>query len=417
VTFRKHLFHALGSCIVAFLVYTAVNMVAIRYLDDRNGVMNGELLPNSDHWPVARQILSGQELTNFRYPPGFALYIAAAVESRERFGGTYFIWRLIQDSVSTAVTAFLIMSVVVTLTGSLWLGWSASIVLLYNVAYSAGTASDLAMASFLPWFFGGLFLLVQALRDRRKATIEGFAAGVVIAISGFIRPDILLFLPFVGALIFAWGRLWRRAGGAGCRPRVACVGRTIAVALLGFCLVSIPWMIYATVRSGSLVLYSTGFVPSHIDGMSKFPDNPVSEAFARLPHGTNSILEVVKMHTCLIRLHPAEWIALWIRKIWQPWYMSISGRWDLILGFQTLSLLLPVLAGIFLWVKDKGTDFAVVLALGVIAYFWLVTLSVLSINRYMVPAYPFLGMFAGYAAYHWLQGKRPAKKELPSSPS
>ena len=389
---------------LAALVYFGINLLAIQYMDERNGVFDGNLSPHGNHWPVAQQIMHGEALTNFRYPPGFSIYLIAAVKAAELWGGSYFFWRLMQDCLSTVVTSLLITTLMSRFIDSAWVIWGANILLIYNLTYTAGTASDLVMASFLPWFYGGLLLLIQSLQDgSKKQAAHAFLAGILLALSGFIRPDILLFLPFL-TLVFPLAiflqriRLIQRFPAAS--SNLACFSH----ALLGFGVILVPWIVFSSMRSRSLVVYSTGFVFSHIDGMSRFPGNPVSEAFRMLLLNLSPValfriklVDVISMHYRLINQYPWDWIVLWLQKIWHPWYASDSERWNVILLMQTLLILPAVLSGSCLWWKTRGLDLAFIIALSTIIYFWLVSLAVLSINRYMPPVYPFLGMFAGLA--------------------
>jgi hypothetical protein len=157
---------------IAALVYMSVNLLAIGYIDEgisvqRTGedtvhdiVVKNQILPNTDHWPIAYQIIDGQQLSDFRYPPGFAIYMAAAVKAAENWGGSYFFWRLVEDCFSTAGTTVVVMLLMLRLSDSVLVALGAIASLLYNLSFSAGTARDLAMASFLPWFYGGLLLFV-----------------------------------------------------------------------------------------------------------------------------------------------------------------------------------------------------------------------------------------------------------------
>jgi hypothetical protein len=132
--------------------------------------------------------------------------------------------------------------------------------------------------------------------------------------------------------------------------------------------------------------------------MSRFPDNPVSQAFSRLQGTGQSIKDVVKTHVSLIRQYPMASAYLWIDKLWRPWYGSLSGRWDWVFGAQSLILLPLVVMGLWFWLTQRGIDFAFVMASSVIVYFWVISLAVVSVNRYMPPTYPFLGMFVGFGA-------------------
>ena len=390
------------------MIYLGINLLAIQYMDERNGVVAGRLSPYSNHWPMARQIMEGQRLTNFRYPPGFPIYIVAVFKAGERWGGSYFFWRLVQDCLSTAATNLIITALMLRLTNSVWVAWGANIFLIYNLTYSAGTASNLVMASFLPWLYGGLLLLVQAVQVENdiQAAVRAFLAGILIAISGFFRPDILVLLPFL-TLTFWVPRFLQHFDLF--RPTVIPAGcfriTRFRSALLGFGLILIPWIVFTSVRSGFVVIYSTNFAFSHIDGLTRFRGNQVSEAFRRLASNLSTdevhsfpVRDVIAMHYALIKKYPFDWIVLWLQKVLRPWYASDSQRWDTILALQTLLIVPAILYGAYVWWKNRGLDLAFMIALSIIAYFWLLSLTVLSINRYMPPVYPFLGMFAGFAA-------------------
>jgi hypothetical protein len=377
-------------------------------MDERNGVIGGNLAPNSDHAPVATLIMTGEALTVFHHPPGFALYIISAVKMSEGLGASYFFWRLVQDCLSTGLTAILTMSLMLRLSESVWVSWGSIFLLLYNLSYSAGTAADLAMASFLPWFLGSLLLLVEALQHaEQRANVYSFLAGIVLAISGFIRPDILLYLPFLAVVLACLSRVSRLPQKSHKKDLALIRSRLLFIALLGFAVALLPWVAYASSRSGSFVIYSTNFVSSHLHGMLQFPGNPVSAKFRELG-AESSLSDVLRLHFSLMQTNFADELRLWAQKLWQPWYCSQTGRWNLVLGGQTLLIVPFVVAGLVFWLRQRGLDLGFAVAFSVIGYFWLITMAVLSINRYMPPAYPFLGMFAGISAQRlWpvLRGK------------
>jgi hypothetical protein len=404
--------------LLAALVYMSVNLLAIRYVDKGDSVrrhsegpvhasvVNNPVFPNSDHWPIVQQILANQHLSDFRYPPGFAIYMVVALKASEHLGGSYFFWRLIEDSFSTAATTLFVIALMLKLTDSNWIGLAATVLLLYNLTYSAGTVWDLAMASFLPWFYGALLLLISGIQSQRKraATVRFFISGSLIGVSGFIRPDILLFLPFISVILWIHNALQTRK----VIPRTLGSSesqnfRLFLAAFAGFGLILAPWVVFTSMRSGAFVVYSTNFLPSHLDGLSRIPGNSVSETFAKVSPDLKTLRDVFGMHYALIRAYPSDWATLWLRKIVRPWYASDSGGWNGILAAQSLFILPSVAYGMYLWWKKRGLDLAIVFALGVIIYFWLISISVLSINRYMPPVYAFLGVFVGAATRKWTQ--------------
>jgi hypothetical protein len=425
--------HIAVAMVFAIVVYLSISLFAFQFMSEGNGVIGGKLVPNDDHWPVAQELMAGTGLTKFSYAPGFSVYIVAAVQAAERWGGSYYLWRLVQDCLSTGITAVLLMKLMQRLTSSRLAGWGAILAFLYNLTYSAGTSADLAMASFMPWFSGGLLLLVDGLQKRLKKTTGGgfsaLLAGILLSLSGFIRPDILLFIPFLATIWFLIRSFARFRPSA----QFVCTGRkperfVFAMAAGGFCLVLLPWIIYASVRAGTVVIYSTGFVRSHIDGMIRFPSNSASETFLRnwpqmyrphirqtqVPRETNllvakpmSLSEVLRVHFYVVQTYPVDYARLWAEKLWRPWYASDSRRWNLLLGVQSMLILVLFVPGVYLWLCRRGLDLNFSIAIGVISYFWLVALAVVSINRYMPPVYPFLGMFIGYGAHVlWLERRK-----------
>src|SRR6266481_4428226 len=87
--------HILFAPLVASVFYFAVGVFAFQFMDERNGVVGGTLLPNRDHWPAGNDMLAGHRATFL--PPGFYYYMLVAVKASEHLGGSYFFWRLVQD--------------------------------------------------------------------------------------------------------------------------------------------------------------------------------------------------------------------------------------------------------------------------------------------------------------------------------
>src|SRR5262249_18694495 len=146
--------------------------------------------------------------------------------------------------------------------------------------------------SFLPWFFGSLVLLIQAIQGRPRVDFRAVLSGVTLAISGFIRPDILLFLPFFGSVLALSSYMSRFTGIRMARIDGYIAGKVLCLALVGFTITILPWAVYTSSRSGSLVLYSTAFISGHLAGMARFPGNSVSEALRPLMGTLGSLLDV-----------------------------------------------------------------------------------------------------------------------------
>ncbi|HML00474.1 MAG TPA: glycosyltransferase family 39 protein [Acidimicrobiales bacterium] len=246
--------------------------------------------------------------------------------------------------------------------------------------------------------------------------------GALIGIDALIRPQaILLVIPFGLALWFrshqverqddtvaasrvAAGRT-RRAGG---RQR-AVVG-LCAVMVVAYGVTISPWEIWVKVRTGDTVALSNSGPSAFINGMAIDLDPHDERGHVPLPAGVLALEKRVLAHqrslTSMTKIasymghqlaaYPAPVLELLAIKAARSFYGTNSFSHETLIAVIQIPYLALMIAGLVLaWRSGGMRRWMAVFAIAVVVYVWLVTISVLSIVRYMGPG---LGLFVPFAA-------------------
>ena len=340
--------------------------------------------------PVARRIAAGLGPTlapgvpATQYPPGYPLLLAASFAAG----------RLVGVSESTAAVALGVVAsgaaavLLFALASRVW-GLRAAL-----VAPLAWTTYPLALwltkqpgseLPFLVSLLAGLALAWRAVEGRRVA--QAAAAGLVLGGAMLVRP-IAIGVPLVVAAAAV------SVSGARAAALAAALVCGAAVAVL-------PWELWVWSRTGDVVLLSTGGLPSMRDGLlfdagSKAYRDAIdlppraAAVMAELRPGVSaarSVGDVGRAVAAAWRTRPLGTAELVGVKAARSWYATDSGRHERpLLWLQVAYVVLAAAGGAGAWWR-RGAPRA--LALGVAAlvvYFWAMTIVVLSIVRYMVPA-------------------------------
>lgn len=248
------------------------------------------------------------------------------------------------------------------------------------------TKQPMSEIPFMVFFYIMIYLFLKQIKFN-KTSLYFFFPGLLLGIAILIRP-IALGCSIVFTLILLL--LFKR--------KIAAIfwlnfGIIIAIA---------PWIYFIYYKTGDIILVSSNLAPSMIDGWT-FAGNPVEshrlafhapldlkawmEGFYRRCATRVSTTEVT---TCLLecfREDPGAGIKLLLWKGLRAWYGTNSGRWEN--GIILMQLIyLPFLAssGVMAWRRRGGVRQAALVVFLLLLYFWSITVVVLSIVRYLVPA-------------------------------
>jgi 4-amino-4-deoxy-L-arabinose transferase-like glycosyltransferase len=353
--------------------------------------------------PTARQILKGNGPVladgspMIRYPPGYPFLLAGVFVVAGAFG--------VSEASVLALVSVAAFGLAVLLLAEIALRcWPWPRALLCPLAFATYplalwvTRQALSEMAFLPALYACLFVFFLSLRQRGAGLQPGLASGFMAGVAFLIRPVAIgLSLLLAGLVLLGVGkkRLIPRIGLA----FVIVAGSLAAVA---------PWQLWIHAKTGKFRLSdglgakgrNTGPIR---DGLTFFAEG--SKAY-RLPIRISADLaelENVMMERApqlgslrdvavLLREQweerPAAVTELLSRKALRSWYGTDSVRHEwLIVAIQVLYAI-PLLAGVRGTWKSGGVSSRglVCASIALIAYFWGMTVLVLSIVRYMVPA-------------------------------
>jgi 4-amino-4-deoxy-L-arabinose transferase-like glycosyltransferase len=240
---------------------------------------------------------------------------------------------------------------------------------------------------FLVLFVAAWLLLARALENKR--VWGGIAAGLVMGGAALVRPAVL-FLPALFAVLL----LIRARGGAG-------RGRLGVLFLAAFLAAIAPWVIAASVGAGRFILMSDGGLPSVVDGatfgvrknatpLRPDLDPEITALMARLRAREAALVStpaVVRAFAGEARRDPRAFGKLAALKAARAWYGTQAIRHERIILAVQLAYLVLGAAGLA-WAafrrRAPGRQLGVLVA--IIGYFYVVTIMVVPLLRYMIPA-------------------------------
>jgi len=365
---------------------------------------------------VAQNLLDGKGLVTSDgkiasdYPPGFPVYLAAHFYLADRLA-------LARDSLITA-TNILLMSL-----SCLLVGWIAESLFTRNIA----AVSAVLWATYLfnlwlvkqpnsevPFIFLFYLAICFFLRGVSSPKIVWFAlVGLLLGLAALIRP-IILFLPFVLAVLLLLYREIRL------RHRLSCAALIIAA----FLVVILPWEAKLGLQTGRLVPLSTNGPASILDGLTFATKTGKGGDHAWVPahvqtlaqrvrenqHSLHTTGEVIGFMFSQMLNDPGSVIEMGILKTARSWYGTNAMWHERPVAIIQLVYLLLIAPGIYLaWQRFPTKRFLCLSLLATVLYFWGMTVIVLSILRYMVPAIGFLLIFAAVSLDTILARRTPAE--------
>ena len=359
-----------------------------------------------DYAPQVASLLAGTGFVSadggplYRYPPMFPLLLA----------GSYRIADVL--SVNRGGITFLASALLI----------AASSVIIFAIARSFFTASAAFLSAvvfashphvlylllmpmsetpFMVFLFGSLLCLLKAFSDRKgHLSHYAIACGVLLGLAMLTRP-IAVLLPGVFAIsMMLWGQPKPRAKFVFCLLFVSTVSLVIS-----------PWEVFLYKKRHEVVLLSSGGVPGLRDGLSfnnktvrqklelpKDVEQLSNEAWVRDRSFATS-RDIKQFLLEKLRQKPTAVAELFALKAVRAWFGTDSQDPRLELINKVLLIVYgPVVGlGLFSYWRDRKGELALPKTIVLlVCYFWFMTILVLSIARYMVPAVGLLLIFAAY---------------------
>lgn len=350
--------------------------------------------------PVAQNILKGKGLINqdgklaSDYPPGYPVYLAANFRLADLLGVARGSMIIATNILLMAMSCLLVLRVaesvfnqqVAVFSAILWVTY------LFNLWLVKQPNSEVP---FILLFYTALWFFLRGVNHCRQASFV--TAGALLGVAALVRP-IALFLPFMLVLLLLL------------QPSIA-LGRRFVYALsvvLMFVIVILPWEIKLKSDTDHIVPLSTNGPSSMLDGltfaakMGKEGDRAwVPGAVERLAwhirenqRSLHTVGDVAQFMAAQARKDPAAVIEMGLMKTLRCWYGTNAMWHERPTALIQAAYLLLAIPGIWLARRRFPEKHFLSLSLLVIViYFWAMTVMVLSILRYMVPAMGILLMF------------------------
>ena len=347
--------------------------------------------------PVARNLLRGEGLTladgqlAVRYPPGYPILLAAV------FG----LGQLTGVAESVVLSLFVLLCLGGTavflylLARDLWGHWWGFGPVLAWITYPFVLWLGKQPNSEIPFllFLYGSFYIFWYLITGEASWYSSLLSGVLLGIAMLIRPA-AIGLPVLLAVI-----LWFSRPDKAIRSRLAAIG----LLLIGVSAIILPWEIWVYRQSNEVILLSKGGEASIRDGLTfaantkgyrediLIPDNVqgltddlLGQAQSGQMGRLQNILTVLGQE---FRLRPLDVISLYAFKALRSWYATDSGRFEMPSIFlQGLYFVAIIVSSGKSWQQGGRVRQMAAAAWLILGYFWFMTIAVLSILRYMLPA-------------------------------
>ncbi len=350
--------------------------------------------------PVAHNILNGKGLIDqdcklaSDYPPGFPLYLAANFRLADLLGVSRDSFVIVTNVLLMALSCLLVLRVaelvfnqrVATISALLWITY------LFNLWLVKQPNTEVP---FILLFYSAIWFFLRGINHGRLASFV--TVGALLGVAALVRP-IALFLPFVLVLLLLL------------QPSIALGSRLVGAfsIVLMFLIVISPWEIKLKSETNHVVPLSTNGPSSMLDGLTfaakvgkagdrAWVPSSVEMLAGRVRENQRSLHtvgQVAEFMAVEARKDPLAVIEMGLMKIVRSWY-GTNAMWHerptaLIQAFY----LLLAIPGIWLAHRRFPEKLFLILSLlAIVIYFWAMTVVVLSILRYMVPAIGILLMF------------------------
>ncbi len=347
--------------------------------------------------PVARNLLRGEGLTlpngqlAVRYPPGYPILLAAVFALAEVTGMAEKVVLSLFLLFCLGGTAIFIYLLARDLWGHWWGFVPAFTWLTYPFVLWLGKQPN-SEIPFLPFLYGSFYTFWYVI-TRRGAWYSPLLSGVLLGIAMLIRPA-AIGLPVLLAII-----LWFSLPDKAIRPRLVSIG----LLLIGVLLIILPSEVWVYSQSNEVILLSKGGEASIRDGLTFAANKKGYREDILIPGNvqllTDDLLgyaqsgQMGKLQNILtvlaqeFRLRPMDVISLYAFKALRSWYATDSGRFEMPSIFlQGLYFVAIIVSSGKSWQRGGRARHMAVAAWLILGYFWFITIAVLSILRYMLPA-------------------------------
>ena len=364
---------------------------------------------NPDYWrfykPVGQSIADGNGFRTpegdpaVRWPPGFPILLAGTFKLADAVG-------IAQDA---AVRGFLICCfglTAVLLFRAAELMWGILLGLVVPVLWMTYpfalwlNKQANSEVPFMTIFSACLVVFLTLYIEQRSSYILYVACGVLAGLAMLIRPAALGLGVLMAGLI-----LWRLR-------TIPLTKRLMLVALLlvGNLVIVLPWQFWVNTHTSRVAVLSTGGVPSIIDGLT-YAVNPTQDregisAPAESEQVQREVLnrqdelrtlsDIASLMVSQSKEHPVGVLQLLVAKAARSWYGSDEKTTyeRYVLLAQAFYLAMSVWALRATWFEGGVKRDIVLVVVTLVLYFWAMTVLVLSILRYMLPAMALLLLLA-----------------------
>jgi hypothetical protein len=249
---------------------------------------------------------------------------------------------------------------------------------------------------FLVFFYGAFVLFWITLK--KMSAIPAFFVGILMGFSMLIRPIA------IGAVFVLSLGLWLVKTDITRTTRLT----LIAVMLLGNLVIVFPWEAWVFSRTGRIVLLASNDIQSLVDGLTfALPDQgtdrtirasddltEIMQIIDAKMNRSHSLMEIVSIQMEQFLMRPATMAKLYAFKAARAWYATNTGRYETaLLAMQGFYLAVLTISSFCAWRLNASATKAAVCVWIMVFYFWGMTITVLSILRYMVPAIGLLMIF------------------------
>ncbi len=347
--------------------------------------------------PVAENILNGKGMIDpsgklgTLYPPGYPVFLAGAYDLADSLG---------MERIRLIVSLnLLLMSL-----GCLLVFWTAETIFNTRIALlSAGLwitylfnlwliKQPNSEVPFIPLFYGAVYCIVRAIQGQGVGLVV--AAGLLLGAAALVRPIVLL-LAFVLAAAMVLNRM------LSLQKRLSYAVILIAV----FCLAVLPWEREVYLQTGQIVPLSTNGPSSILDGLTftrtsrTDQDRPwmppsVAQWMQRTWENRQQLRttgEIFRYLASELKENPKAVLELTGMKLARSWFGTDTRSHERVTQLIQLLYLGLGASGLFLaGGRFREQRCYIVLFIGLVLYFWGMTVVALSILRYLVPVMAYL---------------------------
>ena len=352
--------------------------------------------------PVARNILNGLGFVRLdgafaiNNPPGYPILLA----------GVFALARFLGLPENLVNLAFILLCMglssvfVFLLSEKIWGtrgGWFSALFFMSYPFLLWLTKQPSSEVPFMAAFYASLYLFWLGVKGQKNTWLLLLLAGMLAGVSMLIRGIAI----GIGFLLFGLFLVLRKDTSFKARLLLA-----IAL-LLGNFFVILPWQVWVYEQTGLVVSLGTNGVTSIKDGLTFAVESKNYRQKIAVPADVADLQnELVSENASMDSLgeilrtvgkhfvkEPMPVMKLFMIKAGRSWYGTDSGSMEpAILVIQLFYGVFSLLAILAIWrAHDVQTAGLLLFVSGFVLYFWLMTILVLSILRYMVPT---IGLFA-----------------------